>query len=201
MKIWKYYRKLSSELKEASKNLSVQDKYPLYAIALDKKTRNQFRKERDMGQFIEIKDEVEKEEFMPRINRDYRGQVLTPITYTTYGRDDCGNRVQAGVVVISNENEREIVELAMEGIADPATGQNIVEWTFNPFVFNDKYLYYLDKLQFLKLWSIYAPTGQSDVSPELSEKYGIDGYDAPDISYDEFETFISLYGDTLKAKD
>ena len=63
MKIWKWYKNLSDEQFIASKNLSIEDKYPLYAFTNKKKYAKQFKKMRRMERFIEVHDNLTRAEY------------------------------------------------------------------------------------------------------------------------------------------
>lgn len=53
MKIWKWYKNLTTEEFEASSDLSIEDKYPLYAFTTNKEHRDLWRKMRKKESFIE----------------------------------------------------------------------------------------------------------------------------------------------------
>lgn len=205
MKIWKWYKVPPEEHAGQLSNLSVEDKYPLYAFTDDKKLRDLFRETRNTEKFIEMKSDIDKEEFVAFANH-HNGCQLKMYDFDRFIKypsraeeDDPPYEPEFETVqVLATWSEREITQSALETFSDSGGGQCAQTYPFSPLVFQDKYVRALELLQYIKFWTLYSSENVSDMEEFMLAGFNIDiDYSYPDVTYDEFAAFINLFADVL----
>lgn len=193
MKIWKWYKNLSDEEFIASKNLSIEDKYPLYAFTNKKKYAKQFKKMRRMERFIEVHDNLTRAEYTEFCNNKNK-QMLKMYPYTYFDKKKYG--IPLEIKILTTGDEKDTTGAALDDIFDSDSMQGMMVYEFNPFVLNIEYLNALNKLEFINLWKMYTA---QHIDYRVAEELGFQlDYSYPEITYDEVVGFITIYGDTFK---
>ena len=188
MKVYKFYKKLTDAQLEGSANLSMSDKYPLYAFTNNKKYRKIFKEMRG-DKFIEIVDKLDKEDYNRFMNNN-RNCLLEELSYDTlYERRGC-HVVISSCTVLSTMHERDIVEDIEQGLFD-IWNPGIL---FNPYVFNDKYLKILNKLEYVSSWKTMGNI--TDIEKEICN-IDLDSFDYPSYTADQFAIFVQNFEDTF----
>lgn len=192
LKLYKFYNRPSDEVRETYSNSSIDELYTLEAFTNKKSLRNEFKKERDMSKYIEIKDEVEKSEYIEFANQN-NGQRLDYYMYSHKKYDSHGITYEE-VPILSTWFERDVVESYEEDVFDTTL------FRLFPLVFKAKYLEALSTLSYMALWGLM--TGRSEYAHLMTEQeindidelvYSLDG-----VGYDRFVLFIDLYGSKFK---
>lgn len=84
MKVYKFFKKPTEEMKNIPlSEFSLQQKYPLYALTVDKKLAKKFRKGRNMDLFIEKVDDIERE-YVDEYLRAKRDRLLDTLVFESY---------------------------------------------------------------------------------------------------------------------
>ena len=197
LKIYKYYKKLSDDIMKASMDLSLEDKYPLYAFTNDKKVREEFKNTRDMNNFIEIVTKVTKEEYKEFGNAN-SGALLNYYKYESHkGYNDEKNVRMNDIQVLSTWNEKEAVNACLDNNVS-SINENVAYDILFPFMFKMEYIKALGKLMYLDIWKYYGSIEKFKEFLTEEELEYVDDYSYPDIKFDELNTFIMLYGNTFK---
>lgn len=199
MKIWKWYKNLTTEEFEASADLSVEDKYPLYAFTTDKKFRDLWREMRKKESFIEKKSSISQEDYV-KFTNNHRRQLLGMYNYTKLiGYTKSREPETAEVSILTTWDEKENTEAILESMSDRNSGTCIQDYPFCPLIISDKYFFALYNLQYVAFWKMYSQEIITPIQEQLMERLGADlDYSYPEVGYDEFSAFISLYSSTLK---
>ena len=193
MKLWKWYKCLHGDAYEASSNLDIQDRYPLYAFTNNKKYRNGFRSMRKPENFIEIQSEVTKEEYVNFCNSRNK-QMLNMYSYTHFPKGKIYGK-EKEVKILSTGDEYDTTAACLEDVFNTDSMQGLMKYDFNPFILKDKYINLLHKMQYIDLWKMYT---HEKINHKILEELGYDSdYSYPDLRYNEFMGFIGLYGDTF----
>lgn len=200
MKVWKWYKNLTKEQYEASQNLKIEDRYPLYAFTNDKKIRDLFRKMRNKERYIELKSKMTEEEYVNFVN-NHRGCLLEYHKYSKivgYEKDST-DPLMEDIRLLTTWDEKEYVQSSIESFSDTGSGLCIQTYPFPPFVFNDKYFKALHKLQYVDYWKLYTPATLDSDDEATLKALGADiDYSYPTVIFDEFAIFVNLFGDMLK---
>lgn len=194
MKLYKFYKKLGDNIKDADE-LSMTDKYPLYAFTNKKKMYEEFIATRNMDMFIVIIDDIEPEEFV-KFSNSITSAKLDYYKYTSFQGYDAAKKF-IDVKVLSTWNEKEITSAMLEDSLETTNGE--LDWNrMFPLALCKKYIKALDKLEFMTHWRLYGRSeGLDDYYPEFNlEDY--DDYSSPNVRYDELHLFTHLYSDTFK---
>lgn len=204
MKIWKWYKNLTTEQREESKDLAIEDRYPLYAFTTNKKYRDLWRKMRKKECFIEKESKVTEEEYVRFANK-HNGALLEMHKYQKFdGYDEFEREPHFSTVeVLSTWSEKENVEASLEQFSDGSSGRRMQTYPNPPMMFADEYFKALYDLQYVTLWRLYNDGAQfgaiDDFLEEMLEKMGVEiDYAAPEYDYDSLNAFISLYSYCLK---
>lgn len=203
MKVWKFYKNLTEEEYEAVQgtDLSLEDKYPLYAFTNKKEYRDMFKSMRKKSRFIEMEAEMTKEEWIDFANNN-RINMLDMYSFKEYKKKRKGREPQfKDVQVLSTWAEKETTNACLESLCTPdISNGGSMQYPINILVFKDEYIKALMVLGYIDYWKMYY---ESDVPEEELLKdlasIGIDiDYSAPNVIYNEFTGFLNLYGDTFK---
>lgn len=195
MKLYKFYKNPSDDVLENARDLSIQDKYPLYAFTNDKKLAKKFMQTRNMKKFIKRVSDIDKNEYVEFANNN-RGQMLETYAYdrfVSYTSDPSERRMEK-IQILTTWEEREMTSVSADDGVNDLT--EYVNYNFLPFIFQKKYLNALDTLEFITHWKyLGVPEKYSEfITPDENEKYM--DFSSPNISVDEFALYILLYGDT-----
>lgn len=199
MKLYKFYKRISDEARaNCTSNESIEDMYPLEAFTNDKSLRNRFKEERDMSQYIEIKTEVTKDEYVAFANND-TGKKLDIYTYEHKRKyasydDDTDGCVCDNMEILSTWFEREVVESYEDALCDESL------FTLFPLVFKPKYIKALSKLEYMSFWALISDKNRyiSVLTPDELEELDEMVYSIGDTQFDRFAIFIELFGDKFK---
>lgn len=198
MKIWKWYKNLTNEQYENAHDLSLADKYPLYAFTTSKSHRDLFRKMRKKEAFIEIKSTIGKEEYVEFANKN-RGCLLEMYKYPKIVGYDDRTPVMEDVELLTTWNEKEYTEAAIEGFSDSGSGFCIQTYPFPPMIFKDEYFKALYILQYVDFWRMYTDFRITEQQEDMLKKLGVEiDYSYPEVMFDEFAIFVNIFSDTLK---
>lgn len=193
--VYRFYKKPDKELMdEEYSDLSIEDKYPLYAYTNSKEMRNGFLEVRNPDKFIELKSKMSKEDYINFAN-GHSSQRLDIYKYSHckgYEKDR-SEPILEDIEVISTWQEKEFVEAYSEnGMFD-----GDIDYKFFPFLFKKKYYKALEILKFFDIWKLYSDANNYEhfMSEDEIDKYLSYGF--PSISYDELNVFIMLHGNTM----
>lgn len=198
MKLFKFYKNPSDEILENAQDLSIQDKYPLYAFTNDKKLAKEFSETRDMKKFIKRVSHIEKSEYVDFTNQN-RGQLLEKYSYSRFKgyTSDASEVMTDKVELLTTWQERELTAASVDdGIADLT---DFISYNFFPFIFERKYVKALDKLQFITHWKYLGYPEKYKDFISIDEVETFMDFSSPNISVDEFSVYILLFGDTYKG--
>lgn len=191
MKLYRFYLKPPDSVlkdKEAHE-LSLEDKYSLYAFTTSKKIRNEFIATRNMDRFIEMKSNIDKDDYTDFANRNLL-RMLKRISLTSSSQKSKVDPCE--IPVLSTQYEKDIIEDSIEHVFETEVDfSNIF-----PYVFKDKYLRALSDIGYLFLWKLYA----SYYFEKCMTKDQLDELDEPpegDFIYDELAFFVMFYSDIL----
>lgn len=204
MKVWKYYKIPSEEALNASEDLDITDKYPLYAFTSSKTERDVFRLTRKGNLFMEIMTRMTKEEYVEWAN-NHSNQMLREYQYTDYiDTKDETTKENHGLMsverlVLTTWNEKDYVESAVDQMFEFTNNPNDI-FSVNPFIMTDEIIKALSKLSYLQLWKLYTPLKISDEIEEKLDELDSDDYSSPPTEYNEFAIYITLFGDTFANK-
>lgn len=199
MKLYKFYKRPTDEALKNSVDLSIEDKYPLYAFTKDKKLRNEFLNVRDKDKFIEIKTDVTKEEYVEFANKNSKQSLQYYVLdhLKNYRRKEKDEQIKniIQVKIVCTWNEIEFVEAYNDtGISEIS---DTINYHIFPFMLKEKYLNALKKLEYIGFWYVNANIDRYE-SIMTGEELDNIGYEFPDITFDELSTFVMLFGDTMK---
>ena len=202
MRISKFYKKPSDELSKIS-DLRITDKYPLYAIALDKKDAKVFRETRDMEKFIEITDHIEpelEEETLESINKVplFRGAVLDIRDISEIDGKYERNESTKSIPILMTENEYLAVKERYEEsvlILSPMWWDGwCVEATATKFL-KDKYRNALDTLDFRVIMKYTLEDKFYGIESDIEY---LEDFTFPNWRIDEFSLYVHLFGWSYK---
>lgn len=205
MKVYKFYKNpTDNELLSANvDDLTIQDKYPLYAFTDNKEIRERFISERNMDRFIEIITKMSKEEYVDFANRN-NGERLDVYSYehnNKYVSKKSGKLKYSETYemidakVISTWSEREWVNsIADDGISDLT---DYISYHFFPFILKKKYIKALAILEFLSYWKLLGPVQMYEEYARDDELGDLD-YSPPSTQIDQLNLLLHLFGDTFK---
>ena len=183
MKLYRFYYKadmkdISHDIKDAGdKEEYLKNKYPLYAFTTDKKTYKEFKKDRNMDNFIITKTNIDKEDYVDYATT-YRDQLLDIYVVTTRGKD--GYPTEIEIPVTSYEH------LVIDDFNyDYFIGEESVGVPYE--IYNDKIVKALSILQYPFFYSMVHEVDDYD-----------DSYDQPPIASDEVEILISQFYGTFE---
>lgn len=193
MKLYKYYKKLDKEYYQISDNeeLSEYDKYPLSGFTADKKMAKKFRKFRNMDKYIEIISDVTRKEYVDFANAR-NNLMIEDKQIERLVRYDDDSPIMEYVVIPATWFEIEFIDSEKESVSTYMQESGIVEY---PFIFNKKYVKALEILQYVQWWFLLS-YDEDDNKAVIPERY----HDSaslitPEIDWNEFGIFMSLYGD------
>ena len=194
--VYRFYSKPDKEILLNAEDLSLNDKYPLYAVTNNKEIAKDFQEKRNMNKFIMCKSEMDKQEMVQFINSnsgcllEYRPFLHFKQRY----RSDKKVKRADQVKILCTWNEKETVQACLDDQYGESEGP-----TYNvfPFIFKSKYVYALRKLEYVSFWKLF---GRPEIFGSFIPQDDLDDmdYSAPDVSYDELMTFINLFGATMK---
>lgn len=201
MKLYKFYKKPSKDALETSYDLSIEDKYPLYAFTNDKKIRDIFYEDRNIKKFIEIKTKITKDEYVDFVNRN-NGCLLSENVFkhfNGYSSSKFSNENYDDIKIVSTWYEKEYTNDYIETylLSDEIYDNGLIVF---PFIFKEKYIKALGLIKYIDNWRMISPDHYLNkyLTEEETEEY-IDNYDIyENIMFDEYNIFISLYNDTFK---
>lgn len=199
MKIWKWYKNLTNEEFEASHDIALEDKYPLYAFTTNKKHRDLWREMRKKEAFIEMKSDITKEEYVEFANKN-RMQLLEFIKYKKFVRYNSTRQPELiEVELLTTGFERDTATSMYEQMFDQNTGGAMLDFSFPPMILADKYFKALYSLQYFSHWKVYSNIESAPTEEDIIERMGIElDYSYPEVDADEFSIFVALYSDYLK---
>lgn len=198
MKLYKFYKNPSDEVLENCQNLSIEEKYPLYAFTVNKKDAQKFMEARDMNKFIKRVSDIDKDEYKDFTNTN-RGKLLEVFEYTHfkgYTADACVASFEK-VPILTTWEEMEFTSASSDdGISDMT---EYVNYNFMPFIFKDKYVKALNNLQYISHWKSFGCTEKFQQLLREGEMEDYMDYVSPSIRIDEFSIYIILFGDTYRT--
>lgn len=198
MKLYKFYKNPSDEVLENCSDLTIEEKYPLYAFTANKKYAQKFMETRDMQKFIKRVSNIDKDDYKEFTNSN-RGRLLEFfdfIHFKGYTDDACVNKEEK-VTILTTWEERELTSAsADDGITDLT---EYVDYNFFPFIFKGKFVKALDCLQYISHWKCLGSSEKFSqlLLPDEADEYM--DYVSPSIKIDEFSIYILLFGDTYKS--
>lgn len=186
MKIYKFYYK--ADIKDISVECDdgsilntddyIQHKYPLYAFTNKKKLYKEFKEERNMDNFIIIKNDIDKEDFADFAECNRNAYIEKS---TLKVKDENGKVYDMDFATTTYENiviDEMDIEYIMGSPAD-----------FMPYlIFNDEIVKALKVLNYPFFYKLI--TGVA-----LEEKY--DDYDQVDVTNNDFEILCSQFSGTF----
>lgn len=181
MKIWRYYKKPENE------NIS-KKRYDLYALTNKKEYAKKFESERDMDLFVKRVSKEDSETFT-KLGNDNRACLLELHNFMTKTIYENGLIGIKDVDILCTNYEWQTCKDEAEVYSDFSHEE--YWYTFpSPAIFKKKYQESLRILEYISNYKFFVG----------STKLGIDdnGYEAPDISIDELEGFIVLFGKLFK---
>lgn len=200
MKLYRYYKIPMEDNSSIYDDLTVDEKYPLYAFTTDKQFDKQFIHERDMKKFIRFVSHVDEEAYVKFAN-SHTNNKLEFIPYSRCRKkrkctlNDVSNEERfKDTLVLSTRYEKDIVEDYTENCEHIFEGSvyddNII------FFFKEKYVKALKNLNYYNMLKVmmYACESRYTIPEKYSEYME---YDMDPFYIDEFELFITLYGDTF----
>lgn len=187
MKVWRFYKKPETDSSEIPPNVSITDKYPLYAITCDKKLAKRFIRERNQDKFIlRMDDDVDKSDYAEFANMN-RSTVLD--IYIIDTNDEKGKAVS--VEVLMTMNEYQYVE---ETMSFPLFDET---WWYDmptPILFNKSICKALRVLGYTQAYKLYVSTMPgANLLLDLDDED--DDYSAPPWMLDELSYFINIFSD------
>lgn len=203
MKVYKFYKNPTDEELISAEDLSIEDKYPLYAFTDNKDLRERFIADRDMSKFIEIVSKMGKDEYVNFANKN-NGERLDVYKYEHNKGYVSGASGEirysktyrmVDVPVVSTWSEREWVgSIAEDGITDLT---DYIGYQFFPFILKSKYVKALSTLEFLSYWKLLGPTDRFQDYARDDELDELD-YSPPAIQIDELNLLVQLFSDKFK---
>lgn len=197
MKLYKFYQVHSKEELRSIQDLSLEDKYILYAFTNDKKIRKVFKETRNMKKFLEIVTPITKEEWEEFANQE-RGKLLDIYMYK-YLPDKVkpDMMIDDAIIempIVSTYFEREFIDEIPDGIVDSPKSPM---YRICPLFLRDKYIRALKILGYIDYWAVY---GDSKPYEELLSEFGIDGdFDSlVRLMPNQVNLFIKLYMDLIE---
>lgn len=199
MKIYKFYKSPSKEVlqQEHVRELSIEDKYPLYAITNKKDAAKEFRSSRNMDKFIEIRTEIEdKSEWVEFANK-HAGSILQYYEYETLESYTNDEPKVKRVEILSTWEEREYTSQYTDEFMLPFM-QQIMGHVITPFAVKGEYQKALEKLQYINVWKWMTGVERSQhiMSYDECEEYG--DYSPPNFRIDEFQAYLYLFSSTFR---
>ena len=181
MKIWKFIKKPGKD--DPFQYDNIEYKYPVYAIASNKKDAKEFIRTRNQDKFIKIVHDLEEDEYTEYLNA-HRGKLLSNVKLETIKGKNTNNQIPMEVDVLITDSELNFV---ME-MVDTAGILNIIKNWIPIDIFRDDIREALSNLNYDKAATF---SGYGNVNADFDMIYEI-GY-----SFDQFGTFLALYGDTM----
>lgn len=162
----------------------------LYAVTTKKRLAKEFKKQRDMNQFIEIvTDDLEEDEAIEFMRR-HRGALLDYREYMHFIERSLFKPHSIPMKILSTEQERNLVEVTVElGMFN----DQIFFPNMNPFVLKKEYRIMLRDLGYIAAYRYM----NSDKRIRYYDPEEPD-FDLPMFDVDEFEAFITLFKDLFK---
>lgn len=193
-KLYRFYQIPSNEALVNSDDLKIEEKYPLYAFTIDKDIRDEFVATRNVkDNFIERKSKISKEDYKKfgNANNGCRLDRFSFQHYANYYKDkECKY-----VKVVTTWNEKEIVQACLDdGLSEI---NESISYSFLPFIFKEKYIKALSVLEYISFWKMHGRPEQFIGFLTESEQEESMDYSYPNVSYDELNKFIDLYGKTF----
>ena len=163
----------------------------LYAVTSKKRLAKEFKKQRDMNQFIEIVtddlDEEEAHDFMRR----HRGAVLEYRTYMHYIEREIYEQHSIPFKILSTEQEKNLVDVTVEvGMFN----ERLFFPDANPFILKKEYRVALINLGYVAAYRYM----NSDKKIHYYDPEEPD-FDLPMFDVDEFEAFITLFKESFRC--
>lgn len=198
MKIWKWYRNYSDKDLREIRDLSIDEKYPLYAITNNKKYRDIFRLTRKKQCFIEKSEEIDEDEWVDIANKN-NAYVLGIYSYSHFVRRVSLHEEMEDRDFVSTWEEKENVTLNTEFDSIPVNFPLFTD--MDPYPLDDKIIRALEKLEFFSIWKFLSELGKEKVEGVLESLELELDYSDPNIVPDEFNWFIAIYQDVLAIDD
>lgn len=178
----------------------------MYASTNNKKYAKRFEQERDMNQFVKaVTDNVDTLEWEEYGNKN-RNSILEITKLTTKlveknGKESPVDSMEVEVLVTFWEKSTVINDIQFDG-----NDEYFWEEQRTPYIYRNKYIESLRKLQFVKQYVLYniplALSNDSKNAIDIDSKFmiyeGDDDYDGPRYTIDELSQLISKYGSSFK---
>lgn len=186
--LYRFYKKPddNNEEEDNIQGLTLEDRYPLYALTNEKSIAKKFMHERNMKKFILRKDKISSKEYKEYANSDSnRRAVLTFHKLTTVMNKYEPDQVLKEVLVLMTENEYVYTTNCQFGIDDEGWWVDVIS-LINIEVLKPKIYKSLKALSFISFYQMYAGLDIDDEDAFTS------------MIHDELAIFVSLFGDTFK---
>lgn len=193
MRIYKFFQKpgKNDDLQSVfGRELTVKEKYPLYAITTSKKDAAEFMETRDMSCFLAKSDKIDKEDYQ-EYAKVYRSRLLDHHVLKAYRNKNTDEQCIVYGKILCTENEFDCVtEFTDTGsILQTQMG----EW-INPDIFKKEYA---DAFNILKYRdAALFSTGSFVGDPMGYMRTEVDIYDL-EMAFDQVSAFIILYQEFL----
>lgn len=186
MKIHRFYKKIKDETNNTIR-------YELYAITTNKKYAKEFALSRDMNQFI-YKVSKESREAWIEFAEIHRGLVLEMIDLDTYKENKSGLIGSQTLSIVGTAYESQCITDEYEFL-----DINTEVWWQSappPWIFKSKYKKALKAIQYWQWYMLYNYDNVAAYNLQHGEE--IDVNDPPNITIDQYNEFLMMFGDTFK---
>ena len=197
MKVYKFYKSPSDEVLAGAGDLSIEDKYPLYAMTSNKEYASEFRTSRNMDKFIEIVSDIDKSDWVDIANK-FNGNLLKYYKYDTLKKyTDEPKPKMKEIEVLSTWHEREWVGQYSDDFMIDLI-RNKISKSVTPFIIKDKYRSALDTLQYTSFWKFMIGINRAIDIMTAEEECEHGDFVPPMCEIDKFSLFLYLFGDTFR---
>ena len=194
MKVYKFFQKPGKDeafLENAfGRELSLREKYPLYAITTSKKDAKEFMETRDMKLFLMKESKMDSEEFA-EYAKVYRNRLLDHHYLNAYKNKHTEDEVQIYGKVLCTETE---IDSVIEFTDTASILQTEMEYWINPDIFKKEYAeaFRILKYEDAALFSCGSFVGD----PMGYARPEVDIYDL-EMKFDQVSAFIIIYQELL----
>lgn len=145
------------------------------------------------------KASITQDEYVEFTNKNRR-KLLDMFNYKKLIKyTDTKDPMTTEVSLLTTWDEKDNTEAILESMFDQNSGSCIQQYPFCPLILSDKYFLALYNLQYVAFWKTYSQEMTTPIHDEFMEKLGVElDYSYPEVEYDEFSAFVSLYSNTLK---
>ena len=192
MKVYKFFQKpTKNDLQSVfGRELTVKEKYPLYAITTSKKDAAEFMETRDMKNFLAKTDKMDTDEFQ-EYARAYRSRLLDHHVLKAYRNKNTDNQTVVYGKLLCTENE---FDCTTEFTDTGSILQSQMEYWINPDIFKKEYSEAFEILKY-KDAALFS-CGSFAGDPLGYMRPEVDIYDLQ-MSFDQVSAFIILYQEFL----